>query len=453
METQDSVDLAARFILRRLLTCDRESTTAVETVRAEDTMRLEDAHRAIPGRLEEVDIEQKRTNVQIREGLEALQEKADRSASSDDRIQIGLVDQDKTMRSIEADILQMKDGMEKAKKAKPISNASNGFNASLSALDVMSRVFALAVSGVMVASARDMARQAREISTISTQGGIHTPGIHTTNHPMAANAERFVKTYTKPGKNNGSLSPHLIQVSAVPASILSFIVRIEELRPDYDAQEPQFMPDGRWLPPTKKCGYQTGKSYLFQWVNDSIAPFRNNSLIGGCKPEDLKQYSAATVFTQGPDTPHLLAVEFDARLLDVATHSSGWTSLNFEHETKKDNKSTFSYLTTTGSQPRLAAPGPNNQVPQLLPKIYDFRWVDDVHGQPILPVRTHAGLIGSLPLLIALAAFSAPGGCIATVLNNYIEVGKWRPHSFQYPSGRMFTTAVHAPIHQDPANL
>ena len=268
MKTQDSVDLAARVILRRLLTRDRESTTAAETVRAEDTVRLEDAHRALSGRFEEVDLERQRTNVQTREGLEALQEKPDRSGSSDNRILISPVDQDKTMRSIEADILQIKDGMEKAKKAKPISNASNGFDVSLSALDAMSRVFALAVSGVMVASARDMARQAREISTISTQGGIHTPGTPTTNQPMAANAECLVGTNTKPGKHNGSLLPHLTQASAVPASMLSFIVRVEELSPDY-------------------CGYQTGYSYLFRWANGSIASLRDHSPIGGCKPEYL----------------------------------------------------------------------------------------------------------------------------------------------------------------------
>ncbi|KAL2037621.1 hypothetical protein N7G274_009566 [Stereocaulon virgatum] len=130
-----------------------ELTTAAETVRAEDTMRFEDTHRMIPGRLKEVDIEQKRNNEQIREGLEALQEKADPSASRDDRIQIGLVDQDKTMRSIEADILQIQDRTDEIEKAKPISNAANGFDVSLSALDIMSRVFALAVSGVMVVSA------------------------------------------------------------------------------------------------------------------------------------------------------------------------------------------------------------------------------------------------------------------------------------------------------------
>ena len=48
--------------------------------------------------------------------------------------------------------------------------------------------------------------------------------------------------------------------------------------------------------------------------------------------------------------------------------------------------------------------------------------------------RVNAGLIGKLPLLIAIAAFSAPRAHLIDVLTNCIRPSEWRPHAF--PSGR-----------------
>lgn len=66
-------------------------------------------------------------------------------------------------------------------------------------------------------------------------------------------------------------------------------------------------------------------------------------------------------------------------------------------------------------------------MPQLLPSVYDCQTENP---------RAQAGLIGSLPLLIALAAFSAPPAALGTVLTSCLRPRSWRTHQYQYPAGR-----------------
>ena len=66
-------------------------------------------------------------------------------------------------------------------------------------------------------------------------------------------------------------------------------------------------------------------------------------------------------------------------------------------------------------------------MPQLLPKVYDLKT-----GPP----RIQAGLVGSLPILLSLAAFSAPPPYLLGVFRNSLIPGAWRPHQYQYPAGR-----------------
>lgn len=145
----------------------------------------------------------------------------------------------------------------------------------------------------------------------------------------------------------------------------------------------------------------------------------------------LTPHSVATVFTQCPDTPHLLAVNFDAQTRDVREQQGGWKVLSFRH-IEKDPNNTYSSLDLLGDQAHLAAHGSQNWVPQLLPNVYDYQEVD-LLGRPISPKTRSAGLIGSLPLLIALAAFSAPQDVLADALRS-IQPGEWHPHG--HPSGR-----------------
>lgn len=138
-------------------------------------------------------------------------------------------------------------------------------------------------------------------------------------------------------------------------------------------------------------------------------------------------YSAATVFTQNTDTPHLLMVPFDAQLTHPHQNHGGWQPLCFHHLRINNTQRTYSAVSATGDRQHIAAPGSQHWMPQLLPGVYDFQT-----GSP----RIQAGLIGSIPLLIALAAFSAPPNVLAGVLTTCVRPGTWRPHQFRYLAGR-----------------
>ena len=140
-------------------------------------------------------------------------------------------------------------------------------------------------------------------------------------------------------------------------------------------------------------------------------------------------YSVATIFTQNPDTPHLLVVPFDAGRMDARRNAGGWRPLTFDHKRIGNTQHTYSALTPLGNRQHIAAPGSRHWMPQLLPRVYDYQ------PQPGTQ-RVNAGLIGSLPLLFALAAFSAPPSQLTGVLETCIRPGVWQAHQFQYPAGR-----------------
>ena len=138
-------------------------------------------------------------------------------------------------------------------------------------------------------------------------------------------------------------------------------------------------------------------------------------------------HSAATIFTQNPDTSHLLVVPFDAQLTHAYENNGGWKVLTFHHMRRNNSQDTYSAVSTVGDRQHIAAPGSPHWMPQLLPHVYDFQT-----GSP----RRHAGLIGKLPILIALAAFSAPPNALGGVLTNCVRPGQWLPHQYQWPAGR-----------------
>ena len=151
-------------------------------------------------------------------------------------------------------------------------------------------------------------------------------------------------------------------------------------------------------------------------------------------------HSAATVFTQNPDTPHLLVVPFDAQRTNVVEYPGGWRPPVFHHIRIGNTQRTYSAISANGDRQHIAAPGLPHWMPQLLPPLYNFQ-----SGS----FRIQAGLIGSLPLLIALAAFSAPPSVLVGTLTNCLQPTVWRPHQFPYPAGRkcgcsiLFTGEAH----------
>lgn len=204
-------------------------------------------------------------------------------------------------------------------------------------------------------------------------------------------------------------------------SNLSFYFRIDPLAPNYQAQRgPQLF----WVPPDIRTGYNRGSSVLFHWMGGIITRVAANDPVS----RSLQQrYSAATVFTQNPDTPHLLVVPFDATITHAYQNPGGWRPLTFRHVRLSNTQRAYSAVSAAGDRQHIAAPGPPRWMPQLLPGVYDYQT-----GSP----RIQAGLIGSIPLLIALAAFSAPPAALLAVLTNYVRPNAWRPHQYQYPMGR-----------------
>ena len=87
----------------------------------------------------------------------------------------------------------------------------------------------------------------------------------------------------------------------------------------------------------------------------------------------------------------------------------------------------YSYVSANGDREHIAAPGSRHWMPQLLPRVYDNQ-----NGSQ----RKQAGLVGSIPLLIALAAFSAPPATLIPVLTHCVQPQRWQPHQWQYPAGR-----------------
>ncbi len=203
---------------------------------------------------------------------------------------------------------------------------------------------------------------------------------------------------------------------------LSYYVRIEPLSPDFGGQPIRHAQGGYWTPPDKPNGLRNGQgpTIFFRWMGGWITGVSPSDQIWAT---DLDRYvdRAATVFTQYPDSPHLLAVPFDARHRSVQTFERGWQAITFNHiQVQKSNRTGyFSYISNSGGEPAIATPGSPNWMPQLLPEWYDC---NTRHA-----TRTQAGLIGELPLLFALAAFSAPPQSLGVLLSS-MQPGEWMSH-------------------------
>lgn len=197
---------------------------------------------------------------------------------------------------------------------------------------------------------------------------------------------------------------------AIPQD-LSFIFTVRHLDPDYTIQKVQRTPRFHWMPPTKRNAFKPGELYLFHWVGGRVHE-RDASLRGA-------HFDSATVFTHMVDSGHLLAVELDAQEIDVESTDQGWRELSFHHEQEGNSGRTYSNVVALGPEDKIAAPSRHLKT-QLLPQIYDCQQADTS--------VTNAGLIGSLPILLAMAAFTAAPEHLATVFTKYVEPGVWRNH-------------------------
>ncbi len=177
--------------------------------------------------------------------------------------------------------------------------------------------------------------------------------------------------------------------------------------------------------------YISGPQSIYRWTGGRVTNTADPFV--GVNRESFA-FNSATVFSQEPYTPHLVAVNFDARAVDVSSRDEGWRPLTFFHEIV--NGRVYSSVNVLGAQATIASPGSPRLVGQLLPQVYDYRHSLDRFGQQIPPPVTNAGLTGPLPILLALAAFSAPPGFLDSVLTTSVHPGTWYNHV--HPSGRKF---------------
>ena len=215
---------------------------------------------------------------------------------------------------------------------------------------------------------------------------------------------------------------------------MSFYVLIDHLEPDYQKQPSQHASHRYWSPPTIRTGYTMRSRSLFHWSGGIMTHISAHEEVG--HPLGWV-HSAATVFTQNPDTRHLLAVPFDVRQRNVTEYPGAWRPLTFRHIQIANTQQVYSAVLANGDHQHVATRGSPYWMPQLLPRVYDDQ---------IRSTRIQAGLIGSIPLLIALAAFSAPISFLSSVLTNCLWLHRWQPHQYQYPAGRKLRKPESIPV-------
>ena len=210
---------------------------------------------------------------------------------------------------------------------------------------------------------------------------------------------------------------------------LSFIFRIEPLSPNYDKQSRQVTATGAWAPPNRRDGYDSTPGTFWRWQGGRVTQIPSSD---PCLRAGLRIFEVASLFSQDPDTPHLLVVPFDVRARDVRGYGRGWLPITFDHARINNAggaREYYSSVSAMGGETHIAAPGQGFWMPQLLPLWYNYR------PPPNSLPRTHAGLIGNLPILLALAVFSAPAVNLAEAMSS-LQPGAWSPHRHPYPSGR-----------------
>ncbi|KAL8793329.1 MAG: hypothetical protein Q9195_004106 [Heterodermia aff. obscurata] len=231
----------------------------------------------------------------------------------------------------------------------------------------------------------------------------------------------------------------------LPALDPGFIAKVEEIGPNYDNQPPRSQDDPRgfFSPPDQRNALITRSvSFFFRFRGGVLQEVPQND----AARQQGEFYAAATVFSQARRTDHLLTVPFDARTGNVSETDYDWRCLSFRHEPAQ-NGGTYAFLAFIGEEEGLPAVVPAWE--KLIPQPYRYQKTYE-NGNPIPPGTTCAGLIGSLPLLLALAAFSArPDALIPALRESRLATGRWVPHN--YTTGVQERGLV-VTIYKDPGN-
>ena len=199
---------------------------------------------------------------------------------------------------------------------------------------------------------------------------------------------------------------------------MSFCFRIDHVRPDFNQQLTQNFTDGGWKPPTWGIGLRTTEhGRLYRWRSGAASIVSQNDLayVRIAQIPGQYQYKAATVFTQVPSSQSFLGVEFDARYSNIDPDYR-WEKLMFTHAHRPAGQGYYSELGIQREYYQMAT-GTNSN------------WQQDLFPQQMhCPANTqnaanrhNAGLTGSLPLLLAVIAFSGPQQQLANILQNCLR--------------------------------
>ena len=211
------------------------------------------------------------------------------------------------------------------------------------------------------------------------------------------------------------------------------MAKVEEIRPNFENQPPRRRDDPRGFfnPPDRHDAYDTRSVSFFRYRGGIFGEVDQNDPVHGVQLTQI--YDTATIFSQAFRTDHLLTVPFDARTRNVSETQHDWRCLGFDYQPASSG-GTYALLAFIGAEECLPADVTGWE--ELIPQPYRYQETND-SGNPELSETTCAGLIGKLPLLVALAAFSAcPDQLRASLTRTRSPAGRWVPHN--HHTGRQY---------------
>ncbi|KAI1943614.1 hypothetical protein LOZ66_000198 [Ophidiomyces ophidiicola] len=226
-------------------------------------------------------------------------------------------------------------------------------------------------------------------------------------------------------------------MSTYAQNSLSFLFKIDFIKPNEDVQPEIRRRDSTWIPPTLPGAIATvGSTGWVRWTVDGLK-----------RPREVvhNELQTSSLFYNS-ENHHFLGVPFDCRRSSVQTSRQrdglGWRRVMFRYT---DHDPPVSVMSFDSEYNVLAGTGSTSWMPQLIPETYS-------QNQDHIYV-TNAGIAGDLSLLLAFAAFSSviePLNVrnVLAVIATCFKPPKWKPHIL--PTIRKHRTGVIVSISLDP---
>ncbi|KAK2811518.1 hypothetical protein FQN50_002141 [Emmonsiellopsis sp. PD_5] len=222
--------------------------------------------------------------------------------------------------------------------------------------------------------------------------------------------------------------------STIPANNyqhLKFFFKVDFIKPNNDVQEEIRDATQTWSPPTiPEAIISIGTTGWCKWDTERISscPPNNGQTAPGVRFQECSLfYDSETTYFRG--VPFNCRAESVEQIVNTNDARYGWRRVMFNH-IEADNKYRvpISVMKFDAEHNVLAAPGSDKWKPQLVPESYNYN-----QGNVS---TTKTALAGSLALIIAFAALSAPapenpaGVIHALTAINSFKPPEWRRHDF-----------------------